>query len=801
MAALLGITGVVGSLLGIVVATLQIISTEDFSKGNKVQQFPSGSNLPAAPGLMGREKEFVELRTKVKSGTMTALVGIAGVGKTHIAKKFARDWLEEADVKKRRFAFWLESETEAEIRESYVEVMKLLDLEPTGDDGSPLSVSELRERIWDQLESLPSQEVEWMVVFNNAPEAANGIEGPDVLKPWFFPVPLENWSNGRILFTTRSDGFRGETCLGDVKWVPVGPLPEQLAIKMLLKDVVRADSDDAVLVQESIEAAKELVTTHFDGLPLAIDLARKLIIDKKTMTVRQYLDSLRLGEEKTVEDKVFKSLKASLKHVRQDDDLGRVLSIAAYISPDQIPVELFGTDKNAIRRLCNLNLLQLVRTGIYSMHRLIQEASRKDISPSIAIEAVAGILSDVDSNDSGTWKIGVRMIPHVNALVDLVHKRGGFRFLGNDKDRLEYAGILFKLTILDRDLGENEQARSKYKEALEIFRHVYGADTKHVNVAHVLMNLGQVDYAIGKKEEGRSKCKEALGMFRHVCGADTKNVNVAIALKNLAILDRDLGENEQARSELEEAMEIFRHVYGVDTKHVNVATVLMSLGVVDYAIGKKEEGRSKCREALGMFRHVYGADTKHVNVARLLENLTILDRDLGDKEEARLKYQEALEIYRHIYGTDSKHVNVARVLNNLGEIDSDLGKNEQARSKYEEALEIYRHEYGADTKHVKVAIVLGNLGHVDRDLGENEQARSKYKEVLEIFLHEYGADTKHVNVAYVIESLGDIDRDLGEKEEARSKYKEALEIYRQCYGADIKHVDMARLLNNLAILW
>jgi hypothetical protein len=175
--------------------------------------------------------------------------------------------LEETDAKKSRFAFWVESETEAEIRESYVEVMELLDLEPSCDDGRPLSVSELRERIWDQLGSLPSQEVEWMVVFNNAPEVANGIEGPDVLKPWFFPVPLENRSNGRILFTTRSNGLRGETCLGDVEWVSVGPLPEQLAIEMLLKDVVRADSDDAVLVQESIEAAKELVTTHFDGLP------------------------------------------------------------------------------------------------------------------------------------------------------------------------------------------------------------------------------------------------------------------------------------------------------------------------------------------------------------------------------------------------------------------------------------------------------------------------------------------------------------------------------------------------------
>jgi tetratricopeptide (TPR) repeat protein len=95
---------------------------------------------------------------------------------------------------------------------------------------------------------------------------------------------------------------------------------------------------------------------------------------------------------------------------------------------------------------------------------------------------------------------------------------------------------------------------------MEIFRHVYGADTKHVNVANVLMSLGVVDYAIGKKEESRSKCKEALGMFRYLYGADTKHVNVARLLEILTILDTDLGDKEEARLKYQEALEIYRHI-------------------------------------------------------------------------------------------------------------------------------------------------------------------------------------------------------------------------------------------------
>jgi hypothetical protein len=60
--------------------------------------------------------------------------------------------------------------------------------------------------------------------------------------------------------------------------------------------------------------------------------------------------------------------------------------------------------------------------------------------------AIGATLSGIDPDNSNTWKIGVRMIPHVNALVECVDKRGGFCSLGNDNDRLVYARILCRST-------------------------------------------------------------------------------------------------------------------------------------------------------------------------------------------------------------------------------------------------------------------------------------------------------------------------------------------------------------------
>jgi tetratricopeptide (TPR) repeat protein len=72
------------------------------------------------------------------------------------------------------------------------------------------------------------------------------------------------------------------------------------------------------------------------------------------------------------------------------------------------------------------------------------------------------------------------------------------------------AYILDELGNIDSDLGLKEEARSEYKEALEILRHVYGADTNHVDVAEVLSNLGNLDGDVGENEQARSKYEEAL---------------------------------------------------------------------------------------------------------------------------------------------------------------------------------------------------------------------------------------------------------------------------------------------------
>lgn len=63
---------------------------------------------------------------------------------------------------------------EASIRLDYDRVMEQLNIKPKTEERS-LATSEMARRVWDKLRQLP---FEWLVVFDNAPEAANGVEGP-----------------------------------------------------------------------------------------------------------------------------------------------------------------------------------------------------------------------------------------------------------------------------------------------------------------------------------------------------------------------------------------------------------------------------------------------------------------------------------------------------------------------------------------------------------------------------------------------------------------------------------------------
>jgi hypothetical protein len=119
----------------------------------------------------------------------------------------------------------LQAETETDLRMTYLAVMGRLQIEPTPDE-IDLTLTELAGRIWQRLGVLSNSKQEFLVVFDNVPEVADGDEDArEAFKACFFPLPASNWGQVQIILTSRLFSLRGlDTPLGNVQSLEVGRL-------------------------------------------------------------------------------------------------------------------------------------------------------------------------------------------------------------------------------------------------------------------------------------------------------------------------------------------------------------------------------------------------------------------------------------------------------------------------------------------------------------------------------------------------------------------------------------------------
>jgi tetratricopeptide (TPR) repeat protein len=637
-----------------------------------------------------------------------------------------------------RFVLWLESDSENIIRVSYLNALDRLLGGHGLDPNEEIAVRDIAALLWEKLREVSTQ-FEWMVVYNNVPEAFGDLQGPEAFSPLFFPTPLQDWGRGRILLTTRCTSYGGRVkSLGNhhVSKISVEPIDETTGVTMLTNDL-----DGASVSDSERDAAKETVKL-FGCLPLAIVTANSHMADA-TLTVSEYLKALKAGLEGDVHDAVSLALKKALAYAHKQD-LGRALEVAAFLSPDNLTLELLGCDRRTARRLCKLSLLRHVGNDIYTIHRLHQEAARNGLSPLKTIRVVNNALTSFNANNSDTWKFGISMLPHLESLeknIDTIVKNRSIN-LENDGYN-EYARMFHSYAkILHSVLHEYEDARSHYEQSLEMQRHVYGPGAKNTDLASTLDNLGILESDIGNYDEARLYYEQSLEMKRYVYGREAKNTDLASTLNNLGELERKLGNYDKARLYYEHSLEMQQHAYGPEAKNTILASTLNNLGELERVFGNYDKARLYYEQSLEMQQHVYGPEAKNADLAGSFHNLGNLESNIGNYEKARLHYEQSLEIQQHVYGSEAKNTNLASTLSNLGSLEMVLRNYDKARLYCEQSLEMMRHVYGPETKNTDLASTLNNLGNLESNIGNYDKARLYYEQSLEMKRHVYGPEAK-----------------------------------------------------------
>ena len=287
------------------------------------------------PYFTGRGAHLKTLHTLLMAGKQVALTqaskqeaqaisGLGGIGKTQLALEYAYRY-----QKSYHDIFWTSADTEEALMTSYVRFADVLQL-PEAKEADQTKVKEAVHR-WFKTHT------NWLLVLDN-------IEDLHLL-PSFVP----DHRQGAVLLTTRR-----QVTEPVAQALELEVLPEEDAILFLLKrtKVLALDASLQEASQDEREAAS-VITRLLGNLPLALDQAGAYILEITCgfaeyaalfRTHREHLLQRRIGESTPTDhpDSITTTFELNFQQVQQQSSAAaHLLRMAAFLSPDAIPEELF----------------------------------------------------------------------------------------------------------------------------------------------------------------------------------------------------------------------------------------------------------------------------------------------------------------------------------------------------------------------------------------------------------------------------------------------------------------------------
>src|SRR6266542_4279494 len=600
------------------------------------------------PGQGGRRQRWVQ-----------AVHGLAGVGKSQLAREYAHRHAGEYDV-----VWWLRADRPSTVLAGLAELAQRLHLPNQGD----------RDQLVDQLVTDLGKRDRWLLVFDTAAEPR------DLCR--FLPAR----GHGHVLVTTRNPAF-GQIA-GRVR---VDVLSADQAQRFLLE---RTGSTDA--------ASARRLAEELGGLPLALEQAAAFV-EQNGLALGEYLELYQqrrelLGSGTGSEHgaSVQATFQVAFEQVaRRAPAAAQLARLCAFYAAATIPHDLLcarpdllppllgeaARDPSAyvetVGALHRYSLAERDQQGL-RMHQLLQQAIRNSL-PGAA-------------QNPATWPVCRRLLYHTLVATKLA-------------DQLQVAPeatarLLRGAGIYHLEQAEPELARAALTDALAIIERTHGADDPEVALA--VTHLGRALRQLDRLDEATRLFRRAVRVFEGAYGPD--HPRVAWALTYLGTALRASGDHRRALDVLQRALRLHEAAHGPDS--AKVAWTLTHLGRVLRRLGDHTGARDALQRALRINEVIYGPN--HHYTAQTLTHLGAAQRDEGDLVTARAVLERALAIDEAVYGPD--HFRTAWTLTHLGRVLRRRREHAKARDALERALQISERTRGS--KHAQVAWVLTHLSTV-----------------------------------------------------------------------------------------
>lgn len=721
--------------------------------------------------FVGRAAELARLEELLVPSSValsTAIEGLAGVGKTELARELVHRLAEAGKFP--GGIFWIPAEDPNLMAVWGTAVADAL----ATPDGS------VEERALSVIRRLSLSKTPTLIVLDNVERWTRQVR----------PEPLPEGTHLRFLVTTRRRRLGGQR----FEHFELDTLPQGEAETFLLS--IAGDS-----------AAKAPgfhdLLQYLNGHALALELAGAYLSEFPDETPSSYLHELQSGTAADDDEELLDTVRYGTTVQQALDTVWRKLDaeaqdtwlLTARFAPEPVLPELseaVGLGSKRLADLSRYHLLTLEPGGGWRMHRLVRDYARS--SPGIDNERLVGAEAAFEAGckahlepieyqgaNSGLY---LQHKPHLDEvarsttaaglLTNIAFGRiGGADFQGA-RDLLEkalsveleargerhpaIATSLTNLAAILKNEGDLQGARDLLEEALEVQLKAHGEG--HLKVAHSRSNLATVLHAQGQLPRARKLLEKALEVQLDTYAE--VHPDVASSRSNLALVLKDQGDLAGAKRLLEDAFEAELAIHG--ETHPLTAIRLMGLATVLQDQGDLAGAKDLLQKALDVMLKVHGE--AHPLVATSRSNLAALLYTQGDLLGARDLIEKALEAQIEIYGEGNP--DVAQSQANLAMVLKDQGDLQRARDLLENALAVQLNVHGQ--RHLNVAICRSNLALVLSIQGDLPGARDLLEKAIDVQIAVLGEGhssvaTSQANLAVVLQEQGDLGgaRDLLEK--------------------------------------
>jgi tetratricopeptide (TPR) repeat protein len=338
---------------------------------------------------------------------------------------------------------------------------------------------------------------------------------------------------------------------------------------------------------------------------------------------------------------------------------------------------------------------------------------------------------------------GVRCFEQLGRLAGATRGTNSFEVLN---------AVVASATAYD-DAANYEGAAELYQSAIDIARRTLGSIP---DLASYLTRLAIVNLRLGDYQQTKSLYEEALEVIRNE--PRVRFEDLVRGLDNLARLYQKQGDYRNAETVAGQAVEIARQQLGPDS--MNLADSLQSLAYFYLNLGQGGKVIPLLNETLAITERKYGPRSRES--AAYLNDLALAVDAAGDHKRAEKLFEQVLRILRHTGDVETSKY--AGTVSNLGSVYLRTGRYSRAERVLKEAIAIAPTGTGG--------IIQFNLAALYHRKGRFAEAEAMYLQAIEA--HKTNRGEHHPDLVLLLAQLAQLYNDMDKSAKAMRALEDAI---------------------------